>query len=48
MKKQQKIQEYLKVLKKCPEEDVVWLVNQLQELGYKFYFPFFSKRVQND
>ncbi|MCK9370897.1 hypothetical protein M0R04_13385 [Candidatus Dojkabacteria bacterium] len=34
--KQDKIQEYLKALDKCPDEDIVWLVNQLQELGYNF------------
>lgn len=38
LEKQTKIQELLKALENCPEKDIVWIVNELQSLGYKFYY----------
>ena len=36
IERQQRIQELLKALNDCPEEDMIWIINQLQELGYTF------------
>lgn len=39
LQKEQRIQELLKALDKCQDKDIVWIVNQLQELGYQFPYP---------
>ena len=38
VKRHQRIAELLEALNTAPDEDIVWIVNQLQELGFEFHY----------